>query len=154
MPDDEKEQAAREAVSLAYAFWKAVAADDDEALPPICFGGFLGHFGGPGPGIAKTLRDRMGLECDQCAVMGVTNHVRILDDGGLIAVGVQPRGPGLQIFGLDGPELMHVWPLLVYQTAEDMVRRIFGGTDLEEMRPRIVDWVELHFDIPAEGPLQ
>jgi hypothetical protein len=152
--DGENEQAAREAVTLAYAFWRALASDDDSALPPICFGGFLGHLGGPGPGIAKALRERMGLERDQCAVMGVTNHVRLLDDSGLITVGLQPRGPGLQIFGLDGPELMHVWPLLVYQTAEDMVRRIFGGADLEEMRPRIVGHVELEFDIPAEGPVQ
>jgi hypothetical protein len=152
--DDKQKRAAGEAIALAYDFWRALARDDDDALPPICFGGFLGHFGGPGPGTAKTLRDKMGLDRDQCAVIGVTNHVRILDDGGLITVGVQPRGLGLQIFGLDGPEQMHVWPFLVYQTAEDMVRRIFGGCDLEEMRPRIVDCVELELDIPAEGPVQ
>ncbi len=96
----------------------------------------------------------MGLEREQCGVMGVTNHVRKLDDGGLVAVGLQPRGLGLQVFGLNGPERVRVWPLLVYETAEDMVRRIYGGIDLEEMRPRIVDTIILDIDIPATGPMQ
>jgi hypothetical protein len=147
-------EAARAAVEVASSFWRALANDDDDALPAICFYGNLLHHGGPGEGIAERVRQVMGLDRDQCARMGVTNVVRELDDGGLIAVGVQPRGLGLQVFGLNGPELLRVWPLLVYPTAEDGVQRVFGGVVLEEMRDRIVETITLDVEIPGSGPLQ
>ena len=98
MGEAEDKEAALQVTALAYAFWRALAEDDDAALPSICFYGFLQHHGGPGPGITERLRQIMRLERDQCARMGVTNMIRRLDDGGLIAVGVQPRGLGVQLF--------------------------------------------------------
>ena len=154
MASDEQMQAATEALAVAHAFWRALAHDDDAALVPICFGGFLHNMGGAGPGIARVLRERLELERDQCASMGLSNRVRLLDDGGLIVVGMQPRGLGLQLVGLNGPEIRRVWSLLVYQTEEDRVRRIFGSVPLEEVRPRIVDDIYIELDIPAEGPIQ
>jgi hypothetical protein len=145
-------EAAQTAIGLAYAYWQALSIDDDAALPPICFYGFLQHHGGPGPGIAERMRLLWGLEREQCAHMGVTNVVRVLDDGGLIAVGLQPSGLGLQMF--TEPTLVRQWSLLIYPTAEDMVRRIYGGADMGELGPRIVRTIQLEIDIPATGPLQ
>ena len=154
MASDDQKQAAGQAVALVSEFWRALATDDDAALVPICFGGFLHNAGGSGPGISRVLREQMELERDQCAVMGLSNHVRLLDDGGLVVLGLQPQGLGLQFVGLNGPELMQGWALVVYQTEEDGVRRVFGMVSGEELRQRMVDHIVLEFDIPAEGPIQ
>ena len=147
-------EAARAAVQVAYSFWRALANDDDDALPAICSYEFLLHHGGPGPGIADRLRQLLGLDRAECAATGVTNMVRRLDDG-LIALGLLPRGLGPQVFGLNGPEFINrAWPLLVCPTAQDGVQRVFGIVDLEGVRPRIVEWIRLIVEIPATGPLQ
>jgi hypothetical protein len=148
-------EAARAAVQVAYSFWRALAKDDDDALPAVCSNEFLLHHGGPGPGTADRLRQLLGLDRAECAAMGVTNMVRRLDDGGLIALSLLPRGLGLQVFGLNGPEFIsRAWPLLVCPTAEAEVQRVIGYVDLEGVRHKIVEWIRLDVEIPATGPLQ
>jgi phytoene/squalene synthetase len=60
--DGENEQAAREAVTLAYAFWRALASDDDSALPPSRMTSNDLAIGGDAAGVREVgvIRDRHG----------------------------------------------------------------------------------------------
>ena len=59
-------------------WWRALAADDDDALRQLNHPASVTD---PGPGLAARVRDGLGVSVEQCATMGVVNTVSILHDG-------------------------------------------------------------------------